>query len=83
MQISHWQALIKLNSKKLLGKQKQAARVIFNQYIFLNFGPLLKTLTGLNAYQINLLQVLQVVHAHYKNKLMPLDVRISVSNNKS
>ena len=58
MQISHGLALIKLNWKKLLAKQKHAARIIFNQDRFTHTCPLLKTLNAPNIYQRNLLQVL-------------------------
>ena len=48
--------------KKLFGKQKQAARIIYNQDRFTQARPLLKTLNALNVYQINLLQVLLFMH---------------------
>ena len=62
MKISHELALIKLNLKKPFGKQKQAARIIFNQDRFTHARPLLKTLNARNLYQINLLQVLMFMH---------------------
>ena len=62
MQISHGLALIKLNLKKLFGKQKQAVRIIFNQDRFTYARPLLKTLNALNVHQINLMQVLLFMH---------------------
>ena len=62
MQISHGLALIKLNLKKLFGKQKQAVRIIFNQDRFTYARPLLKTLNALNVHQINLMQVLLLMH---------------------
>ena len=62
MKISHELALIKLNLKKPFGKQKQAARIIFNQDRFTHARPLLKTLNARNVYQINLLQVLMFMH---------------------
>ena len=58
--MSHGLAPIKL--KKLFGKQKQAARVIFNQDRFMHGCSLLKTLNALNVYQTNLLQVLLLMH---------------------
>ena len=48
--------------KKLFGKQKQAAHIIFNQDRFTHVRPLLKTLNALNVYQINFLQVLPFMH---------------------
>ena len=48
--------------KKLFGKQKLAACIMFNQDKFTHPRPLLKTLNVLNAYQINLLQVLLFMH---------------------
>ena len=63
--MSHGLALIKL--KKLFGKQKQAARVIFNQDRFTHGCSLLKTLNALNVYQINLLQVLLSMHKIKRN----------------
>ena len=62
----------KTKLKKLFGKQKQAARIIFNQDRFTHARPLLKTLNALNVYQINLLQV-----------LIPSNLPTSVSNSKS
>ena len=52
----------KTNLKKLFGKQKQAACIIFNQDRFTHARPLLKTLNALNVYQVNLLQVLLFVY---------------------
>ena len=57
-----WASANKTNLKKLFGKQKQAARIIFNPDRFTNARPLLKTLNALNVYQINLLQVLLFKH---------------------
>ena len=57
-----WASTNKLNLKKLIGKQKQAVRIIFNQDRFTHACPLLKTLNALNVYQINLLQVLVLMH---------------------
>ena len=48
--------------KKLFEKQKQAARIIFDQDKFTHVLSLLKTLNALNVYQINLLQVLLFIH---------------------
>ena len=45
------------NKTKLFAKQKQAARIIFNQDRFTHAHPLIKALNSLNIYQINLLQV--------------------------
>ena len=45
-------------NKAKLKKQKQAARILFNQGRFTHARPILKTLNALNLYQINLLQVL-------------------------
>ena len=52
----------KTNLKKLFAKQKQAARIIFNKDSFTHARPLLKILNALNVYQINLLQVLLLMH---------------------
>ena len=57
-----WASTNKTNLKKLFGKQKQAARIIFNQDRFTHARLLLKTLNALNVYQINLLQVLLFMH---------------------
>ena len=57
-----WASTNKTNLKKLFGKQKQAARIIFNQDRFTHVRPLLKALNALNVYQINMLQVLLFVH---------------------
>ena len=57
-----WASTNKNNLKKLFGKQKQAARIIFNQDRFRHARPLLKTLNALNVYQINLLQVHLFMH---------------------
>ena len=57
-----WASTNKTNLKKLFGKQKQAAPIIFNQDRFTHARPLLKTLNALNVYQINLLQVLLFMH---------------------
>ena len=53
-----WASTNKTKLKKLFGKQKQAASIIFNQDRFTHAHPLLKTLNAVNVYQINLLQVL-------------------------
>ena len=60
----------KTNLKKLFGKQKQAACIIFNQERFTHARPLLKTLNALNVYQINLLEVLPFMHK-IKTNLSP------------
>ena len=57
-----WASTYKTKLKKLFGKQKQAARIIFNQDRFTHARPLLKTLNALNVYQINLLQVFLFMH---------------------
>ena len=57
-----WASTNKTNPEKLFGKQRQAARIIFNQDSFTHAHPLLKTLNALNIYQINLLQVLLFMH---------------------
>ena len=57
-----WASTNKTNLKKLFEKQKQAARIIYNQDRFTQARPLLKTLNALNVYQINLLQVLLFMH---------------------
>ena len=57
-----WASTNKTKLKKLFGKQKQAACIMFNQERFTHARPLLKTLNGLNVYQINLLQVLLFIH---------------------
>ena len=57
-----WAGANKTNPKKLFGKVKQAARVIFNQDRFTHARPILKTLNALNVYQINLLRVLLFMH---------------------
>ena len=62
-----WASTSKTNLKKLLGKQKQSARIIiFNQDILMHARPLLKPLNALNIYQINLLQDLL-----FKHKIKP------------
>ena len=48
--------------KNLFGKQKQLARIIFNQDRIIHARLSLKTLNALNVYQINLLQVLLFMH---------------------
>ena len=53
-----WASTNKTNLKKIFGKQKQVARILFNQDIFTHARSLLKTQNALNVYQINLLQVL-------------------------
>ena len=53
-----WARTNKTKLKKLFEKQKEAARIIFNQDRFTHACALLKTLNALNIYQINLLQVL-------------------------
>ena len=56
-----WASINKTKLKKLFGKQKQVARIEFNQDRFRHALPLLKTLNTLNVYQITLLQVLLFV----------------------
>ena len=48
--------------RKLLGKQTQPARIIFNEDRFTHARPLLKTLNALNVFQISLLQILLFMH---------------------
>ena len=62
MQILHGLALIKLNWKNNLGREKQTAQIIFNQDRLTHARPLLKALNAVNVYQINLLQVLLFMH---------------------
>ena len=50
-----WASTNKTNLKKIFGKQKQVARIIFSQDRFTHARPLLMTLNALNVYQINLL----------------------------
>ena len=57
-----WASTNKTKLKKLFGKQKRAARIIFNQDRFMCARPLLKTLNALNVYQIILLRVLLFMH---------------------
>ena len=57
-----WASTNKTKLKKLFGKQKQAARIVFNQERLTHTRPLLKTLNALNVYQINLLQELLFMH---------------------
>ena len=45
-----WASTYKTKLKKLFGKQKQAARIVFNQDRFTHARPLLKTLNALNVY---------------------------------
>ena len=61
MQISHGLALIKLNWKTIW-ETKTSPRIIFNPDRLTQARPLLKTLTALNVYQINLLQILLFMH---------------------
>ena len=68
MQISHGLTLTKLNFKKLLGKQKQAARIIFNQDRFTHARLSHNTLNVLNVYRINMLLVLLFIHKIKTNK---------------
>ena len=65
-----WASTNKTKLKKLFGKQKQAARIIFIQDRFTHARPLLKTLSALSFYEINLLQVLLFMH---KIKTLPLE----------
>ena len=57
-----WANTNKTKLEKLFGKQKQVGRIIFNQDRFTHARPLLKTLNGLNVYQINMLQLLFFMH---------------------
>ena len=57
-----WASTDKTKLKKLFGKQKQSARIIFNQNRFAHTRPLIKILNALNFYQMNLLQVLLFIH---------------------
>ena len=57
-----WASINKTKLKKLFGKQKQVACIIFNQDRFTHARPLPKTLNALNVYQINLLPVLLFMH---------------------
>ena len=57
-----WASTNKTNLKKLFGKQKQVAPIIFNQDRFTHARSLLKTLNAINVYQIDLLQVLLFMH---------------------
>ena len=59
MQTLHGLPLIKLNLKKIFGKQKQTTHIVFNQDRFTRACPLPK---ALNVYQINFLQVLLFMH---------------------
>ena len=67
-----WASTNKIKLKKLFGKQKQAARIIFNQDRFTDVRPSLKTLNTLNVYQINLLQALLFMHKIKTNSSPPI-----------
>ena len=67
-----WASTNKIKLKKLFGKQKQAACIIFNQDRFTDVRPLLKTLNTLNVYQINLLQALLFMHKIKTNSSPPI-----------
>ena len=77
-----WACTNNTKLKKLLGKQRETARILFNQNRFTHTGPLLKTLNALNIYQINLFQVLLIMH-RIKANSSPPDLPTSVSNNES
>ena len=62
-----WAYNFYMEIKKLFEKQKQAARIIFDQDKFTHVLSLLKTLNALNVYQINLLQVLLSMHKIKRN----------------
>ena len=76
-----WASANKTKLKKLFGKQKQAASIIFNQDRFTHAHPLLKTLNALNVYQINLVQVLLFMSKI--KTVIPSNLPTSVSNNES
>ena len=57
-----WASTNKTKLKKPVGKQKQAAHIIFNQGQFTHTCPLLQTLNSSNVYQINLMQMLLFMH---------------------
>ena len=52
-----WASTNKTNLKKLFGKQKQAARIIFNQDRFTHARPLLKTLNALLQVLLFMLKI--------------------------
>ena len=52
-----WGSSFKTGLKKILSKQKQAARIIFHKDRLTHARPLLKQLKALNVYQINLHQI--------------------------
>ena len=57
-----WASTNVTKPKKLFGKQKQAARITFNQDRFKHTHPFLKILNALNVYQIKFLQVLMFMY---------------------
>ena len=52
-----WASSCRTGLKKILLKQKQAARIIFHKYRLAHARPLMKELNALNVYQINLYKI--------------------------
>ena len=57
-----WAKTNKTKLKKLFGKQKHVGRIIFNQGRLTHASPLIKTFNALNVYQIDMLQLLLLMH---------------------
>ena len=70
-----WVSINKTKLKKLFGKQKQVACIIFNQDRFTHACPLSKTLNALNVSQINLLPVLLFMHKIKSNSSPRMFIR--------
>ena len=65
-----WASTYKTYLKRILGKQKQAARIMFSDGISILSRVLMKELNILNVYQINILQPLLFMF-EVKNSIVP------------
>ena len=63
-----WASTTRTNLDKILKKQMHAVRIIFNKDKFTHSKPLMRDMNALNVYQINKINIFQVLKFMYKAK---------------
>ena len=63
-----WASTTRINLDKILKKQMHAVRIIFNKDKFTHSKPLMRDMNALNVYQINKINIFQVLKFMYKAK---------------
>ena len=67
-----WGSTQQTKLKKLHNRQKHAARIVFRENRYTHAQPLLKALSALNIFQINIFQILLFMYKVQKNTSPPI-----------